>query len=47
MRDDYRNRPVLKKPFPYEELVEIFKRLSPSLTVAHITLTDLQLLGQA
>jgi len=29
MRDDYRNRPVLKKPFPYEELVEIFKRLLP------------------
>ena len=29
MRDDYRNRPVLKKPFPYEELVEIFKQLLP------------------
>src|SRR3984885_7741389 len=29
MRDDYRNRPVLKKPFPYEELVEVFKRLLP------------------
>ena len=27
MRDDYRNRPVLKKPFPYEELVEILKQL--------------------
>ena len=29
MRNDYRNRPVLKKPFPYEELVEIFKQLLP------------------
>ena len=29
VRDEYRNRPVLKKPFPYEELVEIFKRLLP------------------
>jgi CheY-like chemotaxis protein len=29
MRDDYRNRPVLKKPFPYEELVKIFKQLLP------------------
>ena len=29
MRDDYRDRPVLKKPFPYEELVEVFKRLLP------------------
>ena len=29
MRDDYRNRPVLKKPFPYEELVEVFKQLLP------------------
>ena len=27
MRDGYRDRPVLKKPFPYEELVEIFTRL--------------------
>jgi CheY-like chemotaxis protein len=29
IRDDYRNRPVLKKPFPYEKLVEIFKQLLP------------------
>ena len=29
VRDEYRNRPALKKPFPYEELVEIFKRLLP------------------
>jgi CheY-like chemotaxis protein len=29
MRDDYRNRPVLKKPFPYEDLVKIFKQLLP------------------
>ena len=27
MRDGYRDRPVLKKPFPYEELVEVFTRL--------------------
>ena len=27
MRDGHRDRPVLKKPFPYEELVEVFTRL--------------------
>jgi CheY-like chemotaxis protein len=27
MRDGYRDRPVLKKPFPYEELVEVLTRL--------------------
>jgi CheY-like chemotaxis protein len=27
MRDGYRDRPVLKKPFPYEDLVEVLKRL--------------------
>ncbi len=27
MSDGYGNRPVLKKPFPYEELVEILTRL--------------------
>jgi CheY-like chemotaxis protein len=27
MRDGYRKRPVLKKPFPYEELVEVLTRL--------------------
>ena len=29
MGEGYRNRPVLKKPFPYEELVEIVKHLLP------------------
>ena len=29
VRSGYRDRPVLKKPFPYEELVEIFTRLLP------------------
>ena len=28
--DGYRDRPILKKPFPYEKLVEIFTRLLPS-----------------
>jgi hypothetical protein len=27
MRDGYRDRPVLKKPFQYEELVQILTRL--------------------
>ena len=27
--EDYRDRPVLKKPFKYEELVEILTRLLP------------------
>ena len=27
MRDGYRDRPMLKKPFQYEELVEVFTRL--------------------
>jgi CheY-like chemotaxis protein len=27
MRDGYRDRPVLKKPFPYEDLVEVLTRL--------------------
>lgn len=27
MRDGYRDRPVLTKPFPYEELVEMLTRL--------------------
>ena len=29
MRDGYRDRPLLKKPFQYEELLEIFARLLP------------------
>ena len=29
MRNAYRDRPVLKKPFPYEKLVEILTRLLP------------------
>jgi CheY-like chemotaxis protein len=29
MSDDHRDRPVLKKPFPYEEFIEIFKHLLP------------------
>jgi hypothetical protein len=27
VRDGYRDRPVLRKPFPYEELVEVLTRL--------------------
>jgi hypothetical protein len=27
MSEGYRDRPVLKKPFPYEELVEVLTRL--------------------
>jgi CheY-like chemotaxis protein len=27
MRDGHRDRPVLRKPFPYEELVEVLTRL--------------------
>ena len=46
LRNDYRNRPVLKKPFPYEELVDVFKPFLPPMTVVHTTLTDLRLLGQ-
>jgi DNA-binding NtrC family response regulator len=30
VRDGYRDRPILKKPFPYEKLVEILTRLLPS-----------------
>ena len=29
VRSGYRDRPVLKKPFPYDELVETFTRLLP------------------
>lgn len=29
MTDCYRDRPVLKKPFPYEDLVEVLTRLLP------------------
>jgi CheY-like chemotaxis protein len=29
MKDAYRDRPVLKKPFPYEAVVEIMTRLLP------------------
>jgi hypothetical protein len=27
MREDYRERPVLRKPFKYEELAEVLTRL--------------------
>jgi CheY-like chemotaxis protein len=29
MTDGYRDRPLLRKPFPYEELVEVLTRLLP------------------
>jgi CheY-like chemotaxis protein len=32
MREGYSDRPLLKKPFQYEELIEVFKRLLPDCT---------------